>query len=151
MSTIYDMYAYSASGTSSTAATGSSTSSSTGSTNDVGESFMALLLAELKYQNPLEPMDTNQMVSQMVQLNSLTQLQNISTAIEKTNESNLFQSGTGLIGKTVGYYDGDENLQSGVVEAFEMDGDSLLLTIGDTVIDFDSVAFVTQTSETENE
>jgi hypothetical protein len=56
-----------------------------------------------------------------------------------------------LIGKTVGYYDDNEDLQSGVVEAFEMDGDSLLLTIGDSVIDFDSVAFVTQTSETENE
>jgi flagellar basal-body rod modification protein FlgD len=150
MSTIYDMYAYSASGASKTSSS-ASTTSSTSSTNDVGESFMALLLAELKYQNPLEPMDTNQMVSQMVQLNSLTQLQNISTAIEKTNESNLFQSGTGLIGKTVGYYDDNEDLQSGVVEAFEMDGDSLLLTIGDSVIDFDSVAFVTQTSETENE
>jgi flagellar basal-body rod modification protein FlgD len=112
---------------------------------------MTLLLAELKYQNPLEPMDTNQMVSQMVQMNSLTQLQTISAAIEKTNESNLFQSGTGLIGKTVGYYDDDGNLQAGVVDAFEMDGDNLILSIGDTIIDLDSIAFVSQTSETEDE
>lgn len=146
MSTIYDMYAYSASGASK-ASSSASTTSTTSSTNDVGESFMALLLAELKYQNPLEPMDTNQMVSQMVQMNSLTQLQSMKSAMEKMNEQSLFQSANSLIGKVVNYYDESGNAKKGVVTSFTMSGDTVLLSLGDDVIlDMDLVVRVSQAS-----
>lgn len=46
------------------------------------DTFMQLLLAELKNQDPLEPMNNSEMVSQMAQLNSLQQLTSISSNIE---------------------------------------------------------------------
>ncbi len=50
------------------------------------DTFMKLLLAQLKNQDPLSPMDNNQMVAQMAQLNSLQQLTSISTNIEKIKD-----------------------------------------------------------------
>jgi flagellar basal-body rod modification protein FlgD len=59
---------------------------------DNGE-FMALLLTQMRNQNPLEPMDDNQMIAQMAQLNSLSELQKINANLEAL--LGLFQEGTG--------------------------------------------------------
>jgi len=45
-------------------------------------SFMQILLAQLRHQNPLEPMDDTQLIAQMTQLNSLEELKKISLGIE---------------------------------------------------------------------
>jgi flagellar basal-body rod modification protein FlgD len=42
-----------------------------------GDSFMTLLVAQLKAQDPTSPMDPTQFVGQLVQFNSLQQLINI--------------------------------------------------------------------------
>ena len=42
-----------------------------------GDSFMTLLVAQLKAQDPTAPMDPTQFVAQLVQFNSLQQLINI--------------------------------------------------------------------------
>ena len=47
--------------------------------NDV---FMTLLVAQLKAQNPLEPLDPSQFVSQLVEFNTLDQLIQIREAVE---------------------------------------------------------------------
>ncbi len=39
-----------------------------------GDSFLTLLVAQLKAQNPLEPLDPNEFMGQLVQFNSLEQL-----------------------------------------------------------------------------
>ena len=58
----------------SSTSTGSSSSSSSSAT-DLTSTFMDLLMAELKNQDPMSPMDTAEMVNQMVNLNELnTQL-----------------------------------------------------------------------------
>jgi flagellar basal-body rod modification protein FlgD len=50
------------------------------------DTFMKLLLAELQHQDPLEPMDNNQLVGQMAQLNSLQQLTSINSNIETVKD-----------------------------------------------------------------
>jgi len=71
---------------SSIASTGSSTTAAAGTaekkSNFDTDTFMQLLLAELKNQDPLEPMNNSEMVAQMAQLNSLQQLTSISSNIE---------------------------------------------------------------------
>jgi flagellar basal-body rod modification protein FlgD len=44
--------------------------------------FMQVLLAQLRHQNPLEPMNDQQMIGQMAQLNSLEELQKINSSLE---------------------------------------------------------------------
>lgn len=47
-----------------------------------GNEFMLILLAQLKNQNPLEPMDNSEFMGQMTQLNSLQELQRINGSLE---------------------------------------------------------------------
>lgn len=44
--------------------------------------FMQVLLAQMRHQNPLEPMDDKEMIAQMTQLNSLQELQKIRLTLE---------------------------------------------------------------------
>ncbi len=50
---------------------------STSTSSDTSSTFMQLLLAQLQNQDPMSPMDGNQLASQMVQLNLLDQVTQI--------------------------------------------------------------------------
>ncbi|MFH1844468.1 MAG: flagellar hook assembly protein FlgD [bacterium] len=57
--------------------TGLSTSSA-----ELGDQFLNLLITQLKYQDPLSPMDNQQFISQLSQLSSLEQLEGINSRLE---------------------------------------------------------------------
>ncbi len=83
------------------------------------EDFLELLTTELQYQDPMEPMKNNEMMSQMAQFTSLEQTESMNSAIETLNSSvaslmnyqQISQAST-LIGKEVTIevpkVDGDE-------------------------------------------
>lgn len=48
-----------------------------------GDSFIKLLLAQLKAQDPLSPMDPSQFVGQLVQFNTLEQIIQIRQTLEQ--------------------------------------------------------------------
>lgn len=65
------------------------------------EDFLKILLTQLQYQNPLDPMDNQQFMAQMAQFTTLQQTQQLNTNIETliTNQASL--QSVGLIGRTV--------------------------------------------------
>lgn len=68
-----------------------STSTSTTSTlpnEDTTQTFLTLLMTQLKTQDPLSPMDPTQMVTQLVQFNSLGQLMSIRQLLEQQTGQN---------------------------------------------------------------
>ena len=88
----------------------SSTTSSSGASGNAGEiasnftQFLTLLTTQLKNQNPLDPMDTNQFTQQLVQFAGVEQqlktndrLDNILTASQSASSA----SATSYIGKTI--------------------------------------------------
>ncbi len=58
------------------------TTSSTSSAASMSTMFMQLLIAELKSQDPTSPQDPTQFVSQLVQFNSLSSLQQIASLLQ---------------------------------------------------------------------
>ncbi|WP_235641585.1 flagellar hook assembly protein FlgD [Humidesulfovibrio mexicanus] len=68
------------------------------------EDFMTILLAQLKYQDPNDPMDDKEMASQVVQYSNLEALNNINegvqTLVESTSSTSL-TSGVNYIGKSI--------------------------------------------------
>jgi flagellar basal-body rod modification protein FlgD len=72
------------------------------------DAFLKLLTSQLKYQNPLEPMNDQEFVGQMTQFSSLEQLQNMNSTLAQNAQWNMLLSqtinntmATSLIGKEV--------------------------------------------------
>ena len=107
------------------------TASSTGS-NSLDESdFMVMLVAQLKNQNPMEPMDDKALMGQVTQLNSLHELQAISAQLKTLAAASQTSYAASLIGKHVKTYKTGEEPVEGQVTAMEIIDGDCILTIGD--------------------
>lgn len=53
------------------------------------DAFLGLLVAQMKYQDPLEPTSNTEFVSQYAQFSSLEQMQNMSNALELSRASSM--------------------------------------------------------------
>ena len=65
------------------------------------DDFLKLMLTQMQHQDPLQPMDNQQMVSQMAQFSSLEQMANMNKNFEKSQASAAFMDATRLLGKQV--------------------------------------------------
>lgn len=89
----------------STGSVNGSTASTTTSKNTLGkDEFLKMFIAQLKNQDPLNPLNGTEFTAQMAQFSSLEQLYNINSALtslaEKQGSSNSVQA-IGLIGKEI--------------------------------------------------
>ncbi|HEX4776253.1 MAG TPA: flagellar hook capping FlgD N-terminal domain-containing protein [Acidimicrobiia bacterium] len=69
------------------------------------DTFMKLLVAELQYQNPLQPTDPSQFMAQSAQFSVLEQLQNLTSTVQSQANANQMVMASALVGKTVTYSD----------------------------------------------
>ena len=86
-------------------ATGTAAAAATGTKNVVGkDEFLRMLVAQLKNQDPLNPLDGTAFTAQLAQFSSLEQLQNINTQLGSFTRQQQSLSGSqavSLIGKEV--------------------------------------------------
>lgn len=113
----------------------------------LGAEFMTLLLAQLKHQNPLEPLDDQALIAQMTQVNSLQELQKINTGIAALGGSSDITEASVLIGKEVDYFTPDGETGSGLVTGFTVENGQIMLSIGDTSVPISFVIGVSQPVE----
>lgn len=88
---------------SSTAKTAATTGAGSVQSKNLSENFMQLLVAQLKNQDPLSPMDNAQMTSQLAQLNSLEQLTKIGDLLASqagTSSLSTLSQAASALGKT---------------------------------------------------
>src|SRR5271157_2576778 len=91
----------------------SAISSTSGSNNNSFVSqntFLTLLITQLKNQDPLNPQDSSQFVSQLASFSSLEQMTEVNTKMESVLENSVVS----MIGKTVTV--ADSTTQSGYVQ-----------------------------------
>jgi flagellar basal-body rod modification protein FlgD len=68
------------------------------------EDFLNLLMTQMRFQNPLEPMDSYQMASQMAQLSTVEAMNQMTQSIKNLEENQASSSALqsmGLVGKKV--------------------------------------------------
>lgn len=90
------------------------------------DQFLQILVAEMQYQDPLEPSSNTEWVSQMATFSQIEELQNMSGSIEKGQVQDLV--GKIVILATTGT-DGETNYVSGKVDSVEIKEDGTYLSV----------------------
>ena len=82
--------------------------SSIATSSDIQLDYMKLLIAQLQNQNPLEPLDNNEMASQLAQFSGLSQLESMNSSFADVLVMAERTYANSLLGKTVTFYAEDE-------------------------------------------
>ncbi len=93
--------------------------------------FLNLLVKQLQTQNPLEPMDNNQMATQLAQLSQLEQTENMAATFKDVLAYTQKAQASTMIGKTVTFtIPNDEQLYKGVVQNVDLTQGDVRVTVG---------------------
>lgn len=85
--------------------------------NELGkDDFLKLLITQLQNQDPTNPMEDTEFISQMAQFSSLEQMTNMSTSFAKLAAVLNSQEATSIVGRNVELSIGDTTTK-GIVEA----------------------------------
>jgi flagellar basal-body rod modification protein FlgD len=88
------------------------------------ETFLKLLVAQLKYQDPSDPASSSELMAQTA---TLAQVQSLDAIAKQNSQSLTLQkslSAGALVGQTVSYTDSDGATKTGVVTAVKISSDS---------------------------
>ena len=84
------------------------------------DTFLKLLVAEMKYQDPSNPMSSADMMAQTATLTQTQALQTIAKQNEQTLALQRSLTAGALVGQHVSYTDTDGTTQSGVISAVQI-------------------------------
>ena len=101
--------------------------------------YMDLLIAQLKHQNPEEPMSNAEMVTQMAQLTTLEEMSKLNLNFKDILEVERLLAGGSLVGKEVEYTH-DGATASGEVEAVALQSDGIYVTVDGVEIPSDQIS-----------
>ncbi|MGC8510901.1 MAG: flagellar hook assembly protein FlgD [Acidimicrobiales bacterium] len=114
------------------------TTSSTGATSTgmasllAPNTFLNLLVSELRYQDPMNPTSSANFMSQLAQLSQVEQLQSVS-------QSSDMGAAASLIGRTITGADSTGNVITGAVTGVTNGANGPTLDVGGSVVDLSSV------------
>jgi flagellar basal-body rod modification protein FlgD len=124
-----------------------------GANDDLGkDTFLKLLVAQLKYQDPSNPADSTQFLAQTAQFTTVEKLNDLAKAEQDLLGAQLRFSASNLIGRTVSYTEkgddkGDKTV-TGVVTAASFAGATPTLKVGDKDVALSDVKEVRNTTTT---
>ncbi|WP_433050958.1 flagellar hook capping FlgD N-terminal domain-containing protein [Dactylosporangium sp. CS-033363] len=108
------------------------------------DAFMKLLVTQLKYQDPSNPMDNREFLAQTAQFSTLEKLTDVAAAEQSLLNAQLQLGASNLIGKTVTYAGADGKALTGVVTSAKFfTAGPPTLHVGNTDVPLASVSEVT--------
>lgn len=122
--------------------------------------FLKLLIAQLRHQDPMSPMDDTQFMSQLVQFSSLEQMNNMAMAVEELKQSmiilnsqSLLTQGAAMIGKEVTGKitgkDGKTEDVSGIITSVKWAEGSLKVVVGDKALSMEEIVEIREAGSAE--
>ena len=94
------------------------------------DEFLQLLVGQLKNQNPLSPVGSQEFMSQMAAFSTLEQVTNLAVSNEELNGMISTNQSLSLVGHQVSYLKEDGTTGEGTVESLDFDEQGSSLTIG---------------------
>jgi flagellar basal-body rod modification protein FlgD len=122
---------------------GTTGTSSTG-TSAAGdkEMFLQLLVAQMRYQDPMNPTDSSQFLAQSAQFTALEKMQDVADQTAKLLSAQMAFGASGLVGKQVSWVDSDGATQTGTVNGVTFGVDGPMLSSGDATFPITSLLSV---------
>ncbi|MDP3890248.1 flagellar hook-basal body complex protein [Nocardioides sp.] len=96
--------------------------------------FLQLLVAQLRYQDPLNPTDTSQFLSQTAQFNALEKMQEVADQTAQVLSTQMAFGAAGLVGQTVTYPGPDGNHVTGTVGSVTFGATGPVLDVDGTTV-----------------
>ena len=113
------------------------------------EMFLQLLVAQMRYQDPMNPTDSSQFLAQSAQFTALEKMQDVADKTAQLFQAQVSVGASGFIGKTVSWTDSDGVKQTGSVHGVTFGADGPMLDVGaDDPISIASVLSVTEGTAT---
>lgn len=129
-------------GTSTTTGTGTSATDPARSSTLDQDTFLKLLVAQLKYQDPSSPSDPTQFMSETAQFTVVQKLDALSTLDQKVLDATHAQTAAGMIGRTVTYTDYSGKARTGTVTGTTYGSQNPTLTVDGQLVALDAVTAV---------
>lgn len=111
--------------------------------------FLELLVAQIRNQDPLEPVSQEQFIAQLAQFSTLEGIEKMNSnfgllldANQSNQQVNELSQGSALIGRTV-EYTGSSGSESGVVDAVEVNQNSVAVVVDGESISLDRIQRLT--------
>ncbi|HYJ75894.1 MAG TPA: flagellar hook capping FlgD N-terminal domain-containing protein [Kineosporiaceae bacterium] len=126
----------------STAASTTPSASVMGSSQLDSDTFLKLLVAQLKYQDPTSPSDATQFLSETAQFSVVQKLDALSALDQKVLDASKTQTAAALIGQKVTWTDVSGTSHTGTVTGTTLGQQVPNLTIDGQVVSLDDVTAV---------
>lgn len=109
--------------------------------NDV---FLKLLLAELRHQDPLSPMDNHQLLQQIAQLRAVESNMHLTRTLEAVMRSQAMQTASNLLGQHVEGLSDEGRSVSGTVERIVLDKSQAKLVVNGQTVSLENIRSISQ-------
>lgn len=106
------------------------------------DAFLKLLVAQMRFQNPLAPTDTSTMMQQTASFAQVESLQQIASAQQQMLSSNLAAAASNLVGRHVTAERDDGTTLEGTVDSVRYTSGGPVLSIGDDEIGLTAITRV---------
>jgi flagellar basal-body rod modification protein FlgD len=110
------------------------------------QAFLQLLVAQLQYQDPTNPVDTSAFMQQTATLTQVQTMDAMSSTLAALLGAQEAQAATELIGKTVTYVGSDGLQKSGVVQSASLLSSGATLSVDGVDVPLSSVLGVSETT-----
>lgn len=101
------------------------------------DDFLKILITQLQHQDPTQPLEDKEFISQMAQFSSLEQMTNMNQSFQQLSGVLASSQASQVLGRTVQLHDGD-NLVSGVVSEI-VRGQTPLIGVNGQYYDYNQV------------
>jgi flagellar basal-body rod modification protein FlgD len=93
--------------------------------------FLKLLVAQLQYQNPMQPVDSSQFMAQTAQFSMVEKLTDMASQTDALVAGEAAQRAAGLLGRQVTWNEADGHPATGVVTGTRLGSDGPTLILAD--------------------
>ncbi len=115
---------------------------------DDKEMFLNLMVAQLRYQDPMNPADSGEFLAQNAQFTALEKMQDVADQTAALLAAQISFGASGLVGRYVTYLDADGTSASGLVGSVSYDANGPMLQVGDQAVSLGQVQSVAATAPT---